>query len=370
MVKICNIETFQVGMPLTKTFTSGNKSKNTTRCLVVRVTADDGTVGISSVDPSTRAVFPDNVEALDDTILKQLAPLLMGENPTKINRILNLIEAPTKNQLGARAGIELACIDLTCRLMNISLCQYLGGPITDTVLFNGWVGELPPDEAKAEAMGWQDLGFKSLKIKVGSNLEQDIARINAIYENLNSSMKLRIDANEQYTVEEAKFLCDAVKNCDLQLFEQPIHRDNLDGLFEIRKKSEIPIMADESVGDHESLIKVLKADCADIVKFGLTQAGGMTAAFKMIASAEAANVKVVVGHGFGLNLSTMAEIMLGATSNNVLLGLECVGPLKVMDTVTNEQIDISSGEMTLREEIGVGMTLNESKLSKYALKPI
>ena len=58
MVKICNIETFQVGMPLTKTFTSGNKSKNTTRCLVVRVTADDGTVGISSVDPSTRAVFP------------------------------------------------------------------------------------------------------------------------------------------------------------------------------------------------------------------------------------------------------------------------------------------------------------------------
>ena len=370
MVKICNIETFQVGMPLTKTFTSGNKSKNTTRCLVVRVTADDGTVGISSVDPSTRAVFPDNVEALDDTILKQLVPLLMGENPTKINRILNLIEAPTKNQLGARAGIELACIDLTCRLMNISLCQYLGGPITDTVLFNGWVGELPPDEAKVEAMGWQDLGFKSLKIKVGSDLEQDIARINAIYENLNSSMKLRIDANEQYTVEEAKFLCDAVKNCDLQLFEQPIHRDNLDGLFEIRKKSEIPIMADESVGDHESLIKVLKADCADIVKFGLTQAGGMTAASKMIASAEAANVKVVVGHGFGLNLSTMAEIMLGATSNNVLPGLECVGPLKVTDTVTNEQIDISSGKMTLKEEIGVGMTLNDSKLSKYALKPI
>ena len=165
-------------------------------------------------------------------------------------------------------------------------------------------------------------------------------------------------------------MCDAVKNCDLQLFEQPIHRDNLDGLFEIRKKSEIPIMADESVGDHESLLKVLKADCADIVKFGLTQAGGMTAASRMIASAEAANVKVVIGHGFGLNLSTMAEIMIGATSNNVLPGLECVGPLKVTDTVTNEQIDISSGEMTLTEKIGVGMTLDESKLSKYALKAL
>ena len=53
-----------------------------------------------------------------------------------------------------------------------------------------------------------------------------------------------------------------------------------------------------------------------------TQAGGVTAASQMIASAEAASVKVVVGHGFGLSLSTMAEIMLGATSNNILPGLE------------------------------------------------
>ena len=44
--------------------------------------------------------------------------------------------------------------------------------------------------------------------------------------------------------------------------------------------------------------------------------------------------------------------------------------MKVTDTVTNEQIDISSGEMTLTEKIGVGMTLDESKLSKYALKAL
>ena len=85
----------------------------------------------------------------------------------------------------------------------------------------------------------------------------------------------------------------------------------------------------------------------------------------MIASAEAASVKVVVGHGFGLSLSTMAEIMLGATSNNILPGLECVGPLKVTDTVTNEQLDISRGEINIGEAIGIGMTLDESKLDKY-----
>ena len=365
MIKICKIETFKVGMPLTKTFTSGNKAKNATRCLVIRILANDGSIGVSSVDPSSRAVFPDTAEALDDTVQNHLTPVLLGEDPTNINRILNLIEAKTNNQLGARAGIELACIDLTCRLMGISLCKYLGGTINTKVLFNGWVGELPPDEAIVEALQWQNQGFQSMKIKVGSNIEQDIARINAVRQAVDPGIKLRIDANEQYTVKDAKIFCDAVKDFDLQLFEQPVHRDNLEGLFEIRKETEIPIMADESVGDHKSLMRVIKADCADFVKFGLTQAGGVTAASQMIASAEAASVKVVVGHGFGLSLSTMAEIMLGASSNNILPGLECVGPLKVTDTVTNEQLDISRGEINIGEAIGIGMTLDESKLDKY-----
>ena len=368
MTKIWNIETFKIGMPLTKTFTSGNKAKNVTRCLVIRITANDGSFGVSSVDPSSRAVFPDTAEALDGTIQKHLVPILLGEDPTNIHRILNLIEAKTNKQLGARAGIELACIDLTCRLMEISLCQYLGGSINDTVFFNGWVGELPPDEAIVEALEWQNRGFRSMKIKVGSDIEQDIARINAVHQAVDPGIKLRIDANEQYTVKDAKLICDTVKNCDLELFEQPVHRDNLEGLLEIRKKSEIPIMADESVGDHKSLMRVIKADCADLVKFGLTQAGGVTAASKMIASAEAANLQVIVGHGFGLSLSTMAEIMLGATSNNILPGLECVGPLKVTDTVTNEQLDISKGEISIGANFGIGMTLDESKLEKYSFQ--
>lgn len=367
MLKISKIETFQIGMPLTKTFTSGNKSKSITRCLVIRITANDGSIGISSVDPSSRAVYPDTAEALDDAIRKKLSPILVGENPTNINKVLNLIESLTKNQLGARAGIELACIDLACNRLKISICDYLGGAVTNTVLFNGWVGELPADEAVAEALDWQNSGFKSLKIKVGSDTQKDIERIAAIRGAVGSTMKLRIDANEQYSVKDAVSVCQAVKNFDLQLFEQPVHRDNLDGLLEIRSRGGIPIMADESIGDHQSLIRVLKANCADFVKFGITQAGGLTAASKMIASAEAANVQVVMGHGFGLNVSTMAEIMLGTTSNNVLPGLESVGPLKVTDTISNESLDLSKGEIMIEKKIGLGMTLNESKLKKYAL---
>ena len=62
-----------------------------------------------------------------------------------------------------------------------------------------------------------------MKIKVGSNIEQDIARINAVRQAVDPGIKLRIDANEQY-IKDAKIFCDAVKDFDLQPFEQPVHQ--------------------------------------------------------------------------------------------------------------------------------------------------
>ena len=57
--------------------------------------------------------------------------------------------------------------------------------------------------------------------------------------------------------------------------------------------------------------------------------------------------------------------MLAATSRNVVVGLECVGPLKVVDTVTTTRLDISSGTLTLPDGPGIGLTLDEAKLEKY-----
>jgi muconate cycloisomerase len=64
----------------------------------------------------------------------------------------------------------------------------------------------------------------------------------------------------------------------------------------------------------------------------------------------------------------MAEIMLGATSRNVVPGLECVGPLKVKDTVATTRLDISSGTLALPAGPGLGITLDDGKLEQYRLK--
>jgi muconate cycloisomerase len=91
-------------------------------------------------------------------------------------------------------------------------------------------------------------------------------------------------------------------------------------------------------------------------------------AVRMMATAEAAGLKVVMGHGFGLDMSTMAEIMVGASSSNILTGLECVGPLKVKDTVSQTRLDISSGSLKVPDGAGLAMDLDMEKLAKYTVQ--
>jgi L-Ala-D/L-Glu epimerase len=324
-------------------------------------------VGISSIEPSAVTKSPGTAAELAVAIRDRIAPAVIGQDPTNINRLIELLDGLTPTQPGAGAAVEMACVELASRIQDVPLYTYLGGATQSDIQFNGWIGELPPEEAAAEARRWLKAGFCSAKIKVGSGVEADRDRVAAVREAVGSAMKLRIDANLQYDADTSLKLCRMVKQFDLQLFEQPAHLRDLAGLARVRREGGIPVMADESVSDHASLIEIIKADAADFVKFGIKQAGGILRASRMLATAEAAGLPVVIGHGFGLDPSTLAEIMLAASSSNVLPGLECVGPLKVKDTIATTRLDISSGSMRLPDGPGLGISLDESKLENYRM---
>lgn len=364
-LKIDRVEVFGVAMPLSGTFTSGGVSKSATKCVAVRLTASDGSIGISSIDPSSTAKSPNTGADLTVAIRDRLGPAILGKDPTNINRLVEQMSMLTPAQPGAVAGVEMACIELICQRMGVPLYDYFGGALENRLLFNGWIGELPPAEAAAQAKRWLEAGFKSAKIKVGSGVAKDTDRIAAVRDVVGSAMKLRMDANQQYDATTSLELCRAVRQFDMQLFEQPAPKEDLAGLARVRREGGIPVMADESISDHESLVRVIKADCADFVKFGIKQAGSMVRAAQMLATAQAAGIPVVLGHGFGLDPGTLAEIMLAATSRNVVPGLECVGPLKVVDTVATTRLDISSGSIPLPLGPGLGITLDDAKLEQY-----
>ena len=109
-VRIETVETFIVAMPLIAVFYSGGISKNVTKGVVIKITASDGSYGISSVDPSTRAVFPDRAEDIAATVREKITPAVLGTSPTNINRLSDTMDSLQGIQIGARAAVEMAAI--------------------------------------------------------------------------------------------------------------------------------------------------------------------------------------------------------------------------------------------------------------------
>jgi L-alanine-DL-glutamate epimerase-like enolase superfamily enzyme len=366
-MKIEKAEVFGVAVPLVGEYKNAYQSKSVQKSAIVRITASDGSVGLGNIDPSpgySKETIEDNLRVLQRT----LAPAVVGLDPTNIHRVLERIEPAVEDFLDAKAAVEMACVDLAARVARMPVHTYLGGAVKERLLFNAWIGILTPDEAVKETMSWKQRGFRSAKIKVGGNIEADRDRVKAVREAVGPDFHIRIDANAGYDADTSIQLAKMVAAFRLQLFEQPVPADDIAGMARVRREANaagLPIMADESVLDHASLIRIIKMDAADIVKVKVMKQGGFLNTRRMIATAEAAGIRCVVGHGFGLGINTMAEVMLAATSKNVIDGLECVGPLKTADDIVTQKMDLMSGSIALPGGPGLGVTLDEAKLARY-----
>ena len=111
----------------------------------------------------------------------------------------------------------------------------------------------------------------------------------------------------------------------------------------------------------------LKIGASQLAAAKVMNNGGMLNTRSMIATAQAAGIRCVVGHGFGLGVNTMAEIMVAATSANVIPGLECVGPMKMAADIVRSRIDLGCGTLALpMEAVVLGLGIIERGVSAYS----
>lgn len=364
-MKIESIEVFGAAVPLIGAFSTSYQSSSEQRSAIVRITASDGSIGLGNVDP-VPGYSEDSIEQTLKALVELFVPEVLGRDPRNLQVLIDAMNRLSPRLFDAKAAIEMACCDLSARSQGISVSMLLGGAVRDTVKFNAWVGILPPDLAAREAHAWQQRGFESAKVKVGNGIDADVARLIAIREAVGPHFKLRIDANAGYDADTSIALARRLEPLALELFEQPVPADDLAGMLRVRRACPfLPIMADESVVDHASLIAVIRAGAADLVKVKPMKQGGLLVTRRMLATAEAAGIRCVLGHGFGLGINTMAEIMLGASAPNVIDGLECVGPLKTSDDIVTEKLDLTRGWLAVPKGPGLGVALDEARLRTY-----
>lgn len=367
-MRITGITVHGVAMPLVGDFKTSYHSNSLQRSVVVQVHTADGMCGVGNVDP----IAGYSEETPEQTLMalaQRFGPALVGADAGNLHQVWRRLESVGPAYLDAKAALEMACTDALARSLGLPVHRLLGGRVTDEVRFNAWIGILPPDQAAAEAAGWQRQGFRSAKVKVGGNIEADRDRVRAIREAVGDDFEIRADANTGYDVDTSIRLLRLLEPYRLQLLEQPVAADDIVGLARVRAASPgIPIMADEAILDHRSLIAVIRAGAADIVKLKVMKQGGLINTRRMIETAAAAGLRCVIGHGFGLGVNTMAEIMLAATSDNVLEGLECVGPLKTVDDIVTVKPDLRAGRMTVPDAPGLGVEIDDHRLMRYSFE--
>ena len=362
-MRIVEIEPIQVDVPLREPVRGVHGVTAVQRSVLARVGTDQGVEGWGNVDP-TPGYSAMSAEEVSDTV-RCIAPALIGTDPFNVRRALAAMDALAPGRYEAIAAIEMALVDLKARALGVPVHSLLGGRVKDTVACNAWIGTVPPEQAAREAAAWLGRGFRSAKIKVSGAGPEGIARVAAVRAAVGDRMALRVDFNESLRPAEAVGFIRRLDPYDLTLVEQPVPRDEIAALALIRRGIGIPLMADESVTGPASLVEIIRAQAADLVKVKVMKQGGLLRTLAMVECAAAAGLRVVIGHGFGLTLSTLAEAAVASVSDAIVDGCEAVGPLKMADDVVAEPVRLDAGVIPLADRPGLGATVDRDALKRY-----
>jgi o-succinylbenzoate synthase len=311
---IKQIEIYTVSLRYSEPFriAAGTSSEN--HNIIVKILTDYDVIGWGESSPSKR-VTGETPETVIKT-LDRIAPKLIGMCPLGTERGIELMDSVVEGNPAAKAAVDMALHDILGKTAKEPLFRIIGGyrtkVLTDITLSIKSPEEMAKDAAKAVKKG-----FKALKIKVGINPAEDVERIKLIREAVGDDVQLRVDANQGWTPSRAIVTLNKIAEYDIQFAEQPVPAEDLQDLVTVRKKSPVPIMADESVHSPEDALRLVRAEAVDFINIKLMKSGGILKARKIAAIAEAAGVPCMIGCMGESEIGIAAGTHLAAAVKNI-----------------------------------------------------
>ncbi|HMN29173.1 MAG TPA: enolase C-terminal domain-like protein, partial [Caldilineaceae bacterium] len=195
-MRITQIETFPVQVPINpqRAIRSGRGYHRTSPFLLLKIHTDAGISGVGEVSCTPVWSGEDNLTAAH-FIETVLAPLLIGEDPTAIERLTAKMHKAIFGNMFTKAGLEMALWDILGKSAGLPVYRVLGGPVREFVPTKFSVSGLEPDEAAAVAAWAVAQGFRTMKVKVGIDPDGDVARVAAVREAIGPAVRLGVDAN-------------------------------------------------------------------------------------------------------------------------------------------------------------------------------
>jgi L-alanine-DL-glutamate epimerase-like enolase superfamily enzyme len=328
---------------------------------IVRITCADGAQGIGY--SYTIGTGGSSVIAL---LRDHLAPRLIGRDAAQIERLWKELFFHTHaTAVGAITSLALAAIDtalwdLKCRRANQPLWQCAGGAQPRVPLYTtegGWLHH-PRGQLVDEAQAAQAGAFRGAKIKVGRpTIAEDVDRLGAVRDAVGDAFEIMVDANQAFTVSEARRRAQAFAPFGLAWLEEPLPAEDVSGHVELAAMAPMPIAVGESLYHPSHFREYLERRACSIVQVDCARVGGITPWLKVAHLAEAFNLAVCPHFLMELHVSLTAAVPNGAW----------VEYIPQLDAITTSRMTIDGGFAVPPSSPGLGIDWNFTAIEDAAV---
>ena len=323
-MRITGISIGYIHIPLRTPFRTALRVVDSIRDLIVKVTADNGLVGLGEAPP-TAVITGDTPESIEAAIRGYIAPTLTGMDPGDPEAVFAAMDKCIAKNTSAKAAVDMALYDLIAKEKGLPLFRLLVGTDTeqicttletDLTISVNEVDEMVRDSVKAVQEG-----YRILKVKVGKGGDKDVERIRCIREAVGEDVIIRVDANQGWSREEAvrtiRKMEDALTK--IELVEQPVSCHDFKALKYVTEQVETPILADESVFSAEDAERLIEERAADMINIKLMKTGGIHQALRICSMAEKNGVDCMAGCMLESAVSVSAAAHLAAAKGIIRL---------------------------------------------------
>jgi muconate cycloisomerase len=358
------IETILVDVPIIRPHKLSMATLQQQTMLIARIHCSDGSVGIGEgTTIGGLAYGPESPESMKTAIDTYIAPLLLGTAADQVQRSMASIALGVKGNRFAKCAIETALMDGWAKRLGVPLSSLLGGRVREELPV-AWTlasGDTSRDVDEAERM--LDLRRHNVfKLKIGARtVREDVAHVAAVKQALGDRARIRVDVNMAWSEHAARGGLSGLVDAGCELAEQPVA--TAAALARLTGKYPIALMADESLVGPESAFELACLHAADVFAIKTEQSGGLLAAGRVAAIADAAGVEVYGGTMLEGPIGTMAAAHLFATFPNLQWGTELFGPLLQNESILTKPLEYREFQLELPTGPGLGIELDEDRLN-------